>query len=320
MNNSELTLDRHEQAQRLHQQIMTSGSLAAQNLFDMANALKDMRDGKLYKEMGYERFEDYCEGEVGMKRANAYRYISIAENLNSENVSSMRQIGMTKLALLASLSEDKQAEVAEAVDLESISVRELKEEINKLKGEKMVIENERHKLESKLAAEAASADELRESLSFAQKKVDKASAENARLEKENKELRERPVEVAVEDHTEEYERKLEKALEDEREKLGKEKKELEKDFRDEVHKMRKDYEARLKEMTAEFNARAAESKAANSVDGEKEQFKVFLVMAHDALARLIQAAERNATETYVNKVRDLLANAIQRTEDIECRE
>lgn len=316
---NELELKRHEQAQSLHQRIITSGSLAAQNLFDMANALKEMRDGKLYKVLGYGNFEAYCEEMVGMKRANAYRYISIAENLKSENVSPVRHFGIKKLALLASLSDEEQKQIVENID-GTTTYKQLQEEINKLKGEKMKAEHERHKLESKLAAEAANADELRENLSFARKKADEASSENVRLEKENRELRERPVEVAVEDHTEEYERKLEEALEAERQKLSKEKRELEKDFRDEAHKMRKDYEARLKEMTAEFNARAAESKAENNVDGEKEQFKVFLVMAHDALARLIRAAERNATETYVNKVRDLLASAIQRTEDIECHE
>ena len=133
MNENELSLSQHEQALSLHQRIMTSGSLAAQNLWDMANALKEMRDGKLYKELGYQNFESYCEEMVGMTRRNAYHYISIVEKISSENVKSISQIGMTKLALLAKLSEEKQAEIAEAVDLESVSVRELKEEINKLK-------------------------------------------------------------------------------------------------------------------------------------------------------------------------------------------
>lgn len=336
MNTNELELSRHEQAQSLHQQVMTSGALAAENIFDMAKALKDIRDGKFYKELGYGNFESYCEEKAGMKRRNAYNYIAIAERINSKNVQSIAQIGMTKLALLASLSEEKQAEVAETVDLESVSVRELKEEINRMKGEKLKLENEREKLNAKLEAEAANAEEARSDLKRAEKELkvaqiksaaemDRANRtadklrdkerEAARLERENKELRERPVEVAVEDHSEEYELKLKQALDKERKKLNKEKKELEKelekDFQDEARKIRQDYESRLNE---------ANAKAANGFDGEKEQFKVFLVMAHDALARLIQAAEKNGTETYRDKVRDLLAHAIERTEDIECRE
>ena len=61
----------------------------------------------------------------GFSRVNAYKYISIAENLKLKNVNSSLQIGVTKLSLLASLSEEKQAEVAETVDLESVFVRDL---------------------------------------------------------------------------------------------------------------------------------------------------------------------------------------------------
>lgn len=326
MNNSEISVNRHEQAQSLHQTIMTSGALAAENLFNMAKALKDIRDGKFYKELGYQNFEAYCEEKVGMKRRNAYNYISVVERINSKNVQSIAQIGMTKLALLASLSEDKQAEVAEKVDLEAVSVRELKEEINKLKGEKIKIENERHKLESKLAEESALVLETRSDLKKAKAKEKEAWGKLSiattdsesrlvrieQLERENKELRERPIEVAVEDHSEEYELKLSEAIKAEREKSETERKAIESDFRDEVRKMREDYEQRLKEAIHNANN--------PSVDVEKEQFKVLLLTAHDALARLLKAAETNGTATYRNKVRNLLASAIERTENIDCQE
>ncbi|MBQ3970083.1 MAG: hypothetical protein II685_06345, partial [Clostridia bacterium] len=78
--------DDREKAMKLHQRIMASGTLAAQNLWEMAKALKEMRDGKLYKSLGYQNFESYCENMVGMKRSNAYNYISIAEKIKPENV------------------------------------------------------------------------------------------------------------------------------------------------------------------------------------------------------------------------------------------
>ncbi|MBQ5824813.1 MAG: hypothetical protein IIW48_08405 [Clostridia bacterium] len=93
-----------------------------------------MRDDKLYKELGYQNFEEYCEQEVGMKRRNAYNYISIIEK--TENVQSIAHFGMTKLSLLASLSEPEQEEIQDRVGLEDISVRKLKEEIARLKKEK----------------------------------------------------------------------------------------------------------------------------------------------------------------------------------------
>lgn len=309
MNNSELSVNRHEQAQSLHQQVMTSGALAAENLFNMAKALKDIRDGKFYKELGYQNFEAYCEEKAGMKRSNAYNYISIAEKIKTKNVQSIGQIGMTKLALLASLSEDKQAEIAETVDLESVSVRELKEEINKLKGEKIKIENERHKLESKLAAEAASADELRESLNFARKKAEEADSEKERLEKENRELKARPVEVAVASGSEEERiiRKI-KELDDAAQKINDQyeqmeleqimtKRELEAEKQKEIEAIKAEYEQKLREAQAE----------SGEPDKDKQEFKMFLVMAHDALTHLVGIANTHSGETiYTSKAKALL--------------
>lgn len=369
MNNSELELSRHEQAQSLHQQVMTRGALAAENIFDMAKALKDIRDGKFYKELGYGNFESYCEEMVGMKRANAYRYISIVENLKTENVSSMRQIGMTKLALLASLSEEKQAEVAETVDLESVSVRELKEEINKLKGEKMLIENEREKLNAKLEAEAANAEEARSDLEKAKKELETAKkrgnkwivseleekiqelkdrngklfteVQNAKddvkkaqkkeqeawgklsiattdsenrlirieqLERENKELRERPVDVAVVDNSD-SERRLQETIRSlERENIrqnelmdqryAEDRRELEEQKQREIDAIRAEYEQKLREVQTE-----------GGEDKDKQEFKVYLVMAHNALTRLAAIAGTHTEPIYAEKVRELLNKA-----------
>ena len=117
---SEITVsEQHKQAIELHQKILVSANLAQQNIWDMCNGLKTMRDNKLYKELGYTNFEEYCENEVGMKRSNAYNYISIVEKINPENVQSIGQIGMTKLSLLATISEPEQAEIAEKLDIEN---------------------------------------------------------------------------------------------------------------------------------------------------------------------------------------------------------
>ena len=93
--------DDREKAMKLHQRIMASGTLAAQNLWEMAKALKEMRDGKLYKSLGYQNFEDYCENEVGFSRMQAHKYIAIAENVDPKNVNSSLQIGVSKLYLLS---------------------------------------------------------------------------------------------------------------------------------------------------------------------------------------------------------------------------
>ena len=83
---SELIIsEQHRQAVELHQKIMISANLAQQNLFEMCTGLKTMRDNKLYKELGYSNFEDYCENEVGFSREQGRKYISIIENISLEN-------------------------------------------------------------------------------------------------------------------------------------------------------------------------------------------------------------------------------------------
>ena len=118
----------------LNQQIITAAALAQENLYRMCVLLKQMRDDKLYKELGYQNFEDYCEQETGISYNYAYKLISTIEKV--KNLESIQGIGRTKLLLLASLSESQQEEIHQTVDLESVSVRELKAEIAKLKEEK----------------------------------------------------------------------------------------------------------------------------------------------------------------------------------------
>lgn len=80
---SEITVsEQHKHAIELHQKIIVSANLAQQNIWDMCVSLKAMRDNKLYKELGYQNFEGYCETEVGFSRMQAHKYISIIENKN----------------------------------------------------------------------------------------------------------------------------------------------------------------------------------------------------------------------------------------------
>lgn len=307
--NNEMQLSQHEQAVQLHQRIMTSGSLAAQNLWEMANALKEMRDGKLYKELGYQNFESYCEEEVGFSREQGRKYISIIENMKQENANSSWHLGVTKLYLLSSLSEDKQQEISETVDLESVSVRELKKEIEKLKADVMSEKRELFAANTKVNA-------LSETLGKVQMKANEAKAENVRLEKENRELKSRPVEVAVVDNSDSERRLKEtiKALEAENirqnelmdKRYIEDRRKLEADKAAEIEAIRTEYEQKLKDAAAE----------AQPEDKDKQEFKVFLVMAHDALTRLVAVANTHSSEpVYANKVKELLSSANKMLEE-----
>ena len=202
---SEITVsEQHKQAIELHQKIIVSANLAQQNIWDMCNGLKTMRDNKLYKELGYQNFEDYCENEVGMKRSNAYNYISIVEKINPENVQTFGQISKSKLMLLATISEPEQAEIAEKLDLENTTVKQLKAEIDRLKDEKQEATDKsidycRQLNNAKKDADyyKQQADTSKESYRNIENQLAEEKNKNFKLTNKVQELENRPIEVAV---------------------------------------------------------------------------------------------------------------------------
>lgn len=220
--------EQYTEAYNLNVKIHTSMQAIQQNLYDMCSALKKMRDGKLYKELGYQNFEDYCENGAGIGRQHAYKYIGIIEKLPSDFVASMRQIGMTKLTLLTALTDDQREELTQTVDLESTTVRELREQIAALKEESELDRKERDNANDaaqrwKNTAQSAQADNQRledqvQSLTDQVKEAEEAKERNRltlldlmkkktervkELEAQIKELESAPQEIAVVDHTEE---------------------------------------------------------------------------------------------------------------------
>lgn len=122
----------YARAVKLDKHIKAHAQIAQESLYEVCKGLKEMRDDKLYKELGYQNFADYCEKEVGLTSRQTYSYISIASNLSEDFVKSISQIGTTKLSLLAKLDEPQREEVIQAVDVESTTVRELKAKIAEL--------------------------------------------------------------------------------------------------------------------------------------------------------------------------------------------
>ena len=182
--------EQYTEAYNLNVKIHTSMQAIQQNLYDMCSALKKMRDGKLYKELGYQNFEEYCENEAGISRRHAYRYISIYENLPEDFVTSCHKIGVQKLCLLTALTDDQREEITQTVDLESTTVRELREQIAALKEESELDRKER--------------DNANDAAQRWKNTAQSAQADNQRLEDQVqsltdqvRELESRPVEVAV---------------------------------------------------------------------------------------------------------------------------
>ena len=285
-------------AAELDRRIKTSAQLAQQSLYDMCMGFKEMRDSRLYKQLGYSDFGEYCEQEIGFKRSNVYNYIAVVENLPREFVQTSGQIGASKLLLLTKLSDEERTELAENIDLESTTVKELKAKID-------ILQNERDRaMESN--AEAS------HQVFMADKKVLEMKNKVTQLEAEIKELESRPIEEAVEtdskevanlkdamrrvdlDWSEKYSKLEEDSLKDRRELLQKAE-QAEKDKQDKLSQLREE----LDRTKAEYEKKLAGKVDTAPVQDDKAIFKAYLSTAVDSVTRLVGFVnEHNDSDNY----------------------
>lgn len=308
--------EEHIKAVALHQKILISAELAQKNLWDMCTSLKEMRDSKLYKELGYSNFEDYCENEVGMKRRNAYNYIAVVEKIRLENVQSIAQIGMTKLSLLATISEEQQAEISQRVDLENTTVKKLKEEIAQLRAKNddfqaniEISEKKISELQSQNAEWESKHDTLEEENNGLWK-------ENEQLHKQVRELESRPVEVAVlEPEPSDNERLLQETIRNLQIESQKRDEELERQYREDEKSVRKMLEKQkqdaLQQLTDEYEEKIKNLSAENSVSDVNVNLEIAeaLISTATKIVRQIRGLALNDDENiyqYSSKLKKLI--------------
>lgn len=175
--------DDYKRALTVTRNIKVNAEIMEQSLYEVCKGLAEVKRDKLYKPMGYQTFENYCEVEIGIKRRQASKYALIGENLSFENAQSTAQIGTEKLYLLAQLSEPAREEIMQNTDLESTSVKELKAKIKEL-------EDNAKADKELLTRQIKSKTEMRESRNRAEEKV-------RELEQQLQELKEKPAQGAV---------------------------------------------------------------------------------------------------------------------------
>lgn len=187
-------------AVEIDQRIKTTAKALAENLFDLCGLFYKMSSEKLYKELGYQNFADYCEKETGIHREQGRKYARIGGEFLDQNAQStwhFEALGTEKLYLLARLDEPEREEIQQTVNLEDVSVRELKAEIARLKEEKAAAEtamktaeDERNKSSEELMTVQGEKELIKMQLERRQKALDAANEKITELEN-------RPVEVAV---------------------------------------------------------------------------------------------------------------------------
>lgn len=307
---SEITVsEQHKQAIELHQKIIVSANLAQQNIWDMCNGLKTMRDNKLYKELGYQNFEDYCETEVGFNRTQAHKYISIIEN-TSENVYSSKHLGVSKLYLLSTISEPEQAEIAEKLDLENTTVKQLKAEIEKLKVEKSNLNDEKENLQNSNNYLKTDFKEVCQNKAEVDRLLTKEQNRNSELEAKIKELESRPIEVAVAEPSD-NERRLNETIKALERENVKHYDELEAEYRNNEKIVRKQLEEEkqeaLRKQKEEYEERLQNVQTADGSSDDKDVFKAYFSIAYDSFVRMLDFAKQSQDkEFFKGKVEHLI--------------
>lgn len=277
----------------VHNSIIAAEQTAATAIMSLCENLKKMRDTGLYKSLGFERFEDYTEQACNIKKRQAYNYIQTYERLGGSFLQSNAQLGITKLQLLTEVcAVDRDDFVAEN-DLEGMSVAEVKKlvEENQQKGEQLSF------LEDKIAKAEDDSDEK-----------DKRITE---LQEEIEQLRNRPVEVAVQEPSAED---IEKAVAERTESLKAEfdadKKRLESESNQKIKKAK---EKALEKAEKEKQKAVEEARAAAKAEIE-QKYKEQIESAEAEKAEALKKAEEMASKLDKNADADLVTASVYFTE------
>lgn len=294
MNKNEISKS-YSKALELHNKILVSAQLAQNSLWDMCAGLKEMRDGKLYKELGYQNFEDYCGTEFNMTAGNARRYISIIENIPEENRAPVHGFGMKKLYLLSTLSESEQEKITAENDVESMTVKQLEAQVRKLKEENEELEKAVDNSDFNLKLAKTQIKHLEEEKQSYQTTIDEQADYI-------KEMENRPIEVAVAEPSEDVRqlkltiKNLERTTEEQLDRVQEEHIAAERRLRQELGA---DKQAAIDAITKEYEAKlaAAVQPAAGESD-DKQVFKAYFSAAYDTFNRMLAFAKASPNKEF----------------------
>ena len=217
------------EAMAVYFNIENAKAQAANAMVELCKNLKTMRDKKLYKELGFDKFETYVEQAHGIKQRQAYTYIQTYEKLTPKLMADNADLGITKLSLLCQVSAIDREDFAENNDLANISVAEMEkliEEKNGLHqqvslleaaaGDEKIIKDAQNKEIERLKKEIAEKNETIADLSAQPLTIDAVSVETEIIEEAVAKARaefEKEKAEAVKDEQEKTKAKLDKQRE-----------------------------------------------------------------------------------------------------------
>lgn len=249
------SLPREAQAQILHSEILKNGVDAAEAMCSLAVNLKRMRDERYYSELGYDTFEEYTEKAVGLKKSQAYDYIKALESLGEDVFRSSGKLGISKVKVLCAFTPEQAENFVNENDVENMTVKELKAQVEELtkNGEQLTLELEN--------AQNQTTDSEKE-ITALKEKLQGLENYTEDLEKSYNEIKNKPVEVAVREPSEDEINELtdsavKKATKELKKQLAdakKEKSESDKKHAEELKRVKEETEKTAREQAKNENA------------------------------------------------------------------
>lgn len=316
-----------QDAYRLDYEIKAEAQNIVNGVCRIGKCLKEMKERRLYSELGFASLEEYAESSVGLKGRAVYNYISAYDTYGEEGLKKYGELGITKLAALAQLNAEEREELLDSGKAEELSTRELQEEIKRLKkqneqltfdfGEKSA---EAENSSSELERAAAEIEKLKAAL--AEEKSTKVLPAPEMSEAEKEEIRKAIIKEQEAKHAEEIkaaERETEqKAKKDYEAKLSAEKKKTEAalaDFKN-LQANADKKESEISRLTAELSREKAEkeklqanaNKPVPSGNTELLKYRITNVAAEfNAAVELIGRFEGEERQKNVERLRAAVA-------------
>lgn len=132
----------------LHNKALHSEIMACSHIYELSNCLKAIYDNKYFLDAGFKKLEEYTEAYLGIKKSHAYNLIKVANTYSSEFFQLIgKNVDITKLITLSKLGEEGAYEFISDHDVESITVKKLKEQISKLEEDKAELQIQVEELE-----------------------------------------------------------------------------------------------------------------------------------------------------------------------------
>lgn len=192
--NTQVSTERQERAIKLTRQIVANGNIAASCMVDMGRDLKSVRDERLFTELGFESFEEYCEKKCGIGKRHGYNFIQVYERFGEEQLSQLQGLGITKLLELAKLDDNDLGELMSGSEVSEMSVRELKDKIaeydktcEQLRLDLDEAESDKHEANEEKKHLEDERDEIKIQLQQAEEQRARLEQKISTLEKENQE-------------------------------------------------------------------------------------------------------------------------------------